>query len=339
MSLQETEISYPVILDKASVICGPSNSGKTVILKDMLYNLRKYVDQIIIFSQTDKQNKTFSKSMVPSPLIHDNLDSNLLDEIWKRQEAFSSTYNKIWEDTNVIDRLLDKINGGEIQRVRSAITEIVSKTKTEMAELSEEERKYKEIERNMIVNKIKAGCIEKNASYLNSCNLNEDEEFALKYYKLNPRLIILFDDCTELIAKYKNHHVINKLFYQGRHAKITTLMACHTDKVLLPEHKKQIFVTIFTEESSAFGYFDKKSTSLDPESTKKSKLMIKMAFTPSLKYQKLMYVRDERKFYKYTAKVHDDFKFGSQLIRSYCDEIKADAGTVSRTNRYASIFS
>lgn len=336
--MQETDLHYPVILDRASVICGASNTGKTIILKDMLYTLRPYVEQIIIISQTDKQNKTFSAAMVPSPLIHDSITSQLLDDIYERQEAHSATYNKIWENTEVIPHLIARISSSVASRAKSAIEEIKNKMRTEMGELSDEEKKYKQLECSTIINRIYVGLLDENKHQLERMNLDSDEEFALKYYKLNPRLIILFDDCTELIAKFKNHHVINKLFYQGRHSKITTLMACHTDKALLPEHKKNIFVTIFTDEQSAFCYFDKKSTALDPQSMAKSKAAIKTAFVPNLKYQKLMYIREERKFYKYTAKLHDNFKFGSPILNRFCEEIKAEEGSVSRTNRFANAF-
>lgn len=338
MSLQETDISYPIIIDQATVICGASRTGKTVILKDMLYNLKPYIDQIIIFSQTDKQNKTFSGGIVPSPLIHDALDGRLLDDIYSRQEALATTYNKIWEETDVIKRLMSRLNNSAAVRTKNAIDEITGKMKSMMSELSDVERDYKKVECSTIINRLCMNCIEENIETLNRASLDEDEIFALKYYKLNPRIVILFDDCTELINKFKNHHVMNKLFYQGRHAKITTLMACHTDKVLLPEHKKNIFVTIFTDESSAFGYFDKKSTSLDPESMKESKRMIKLAFVPQLKYQKLMYIREEKKFYKYTAKQREEFKFGSIALHSFCEKIKAESGTISRSNKFASAF-
>ena len=51
--------------------------------------------------------------------------------------------------------------------------------------------------------KIYKKVIEANQNYLERCNLNENEVFALKYHSMNPRIVLIFDDCTDQIKKFK----------------------------------------------------------------------------------------------------------------------------------------
>lgn len=334
MSLPEITLSYSMFIDKATLLMGESKTGKTVILTDILYQLKSHIEQIIIFSQTDKQTRAFSKGIVPSPLIHDTITDRILEDIYQRQLALSGVYNKIWSDSNVIPRLFAKID----PQKRKIAEEVISAIRNKLRDntLTEGERDQKEVEINEIINSIYRKYITQHV--FNPHDLNEDEQYALKYINLNPRLVILFDDCTELIKKFNNHHVMNKLFYQGRHAKITTLMACHTDKALNPEFKKNVFMTIFTDEGSANAYFMRGSTSMDKEASNKAKAALKLAFVPTQRHQKLLYSREEKKFYKFTATLRGDFEFCSPLVRKFTETVEAKGSTISKTNKYGYAF-
>jgi hypothetical protein len=131
---------------------------------------------------------------------------------------------------------------------------------------------------------------------------------------------------------------MQKMFYQGRHAKMTIIMALHTDKALSPELKKNAFVTIFNAEKSALAYFNRASNDFTKEEKIRNMEHCKIAFTPMLKYQKLIYVRPEDKFYKFTAAPHGSFKFGSSMFWKYCDEIQAKGTDISQSNKFMNDF-
>jgi hypothetical protein len=169
-------------------------------------------------------------------------------------------------------------------------------------------------------------------------NLNADEQFTLKFINFNPRLVLIFDDCTDLLKKAKSNSVIQKLFYQGRWSYITVIFACHTDKALDPELKKNAFVSIFTEASCAHAYFERKSNDLDRDAKDRARLAVKAAFTPMAKYQKLVYLRSEKKFYRYTATLRKPFRFGSPYIWKYCEQVEAAAGSLSAGNKFINDF-
>ena len=131
---------------------------------------------------------------------------------------------------------------------------------------------------------------------------------------------------------------MQKLFYQGRWAFITALIACHTDKALDAELKKNAFVSIYTEETCAHAYFERKSSDLDRDAKARAAAACKAAFSPILPYQKLAWIRDEKKFYKLTATPRENFRFGSPIIWEYCKQIQAEAGTISANNKFLQDF-
>jgi hypothetical protein len=168
--------------------------------------------------------------------------------------------------------------------------------------------------------------------------LTKDEAYTLKYFDLNPRLALIFDDCTDLISKFKKHPVIQKLFFQGRWAFITCLIACHTDVALEPGLKKNAFVTIFTEETSAHAYFERKTNDLTKEQKQRAANACKISFTSLSRFQKLAWLRDEGCFYIFTSRIHSNFAFGNQHFWEFCNKIKAEAGAIPINNKFIGDF-
>jgi ABC-type dipeptide/oligopeptide/nickel transport system ATPase subunit len=332
MSIPEKELSYPMFIDKLTCIYGKSGSGKTTIMIDMLYLLRKQVDQIIIFSQTDKQTKSFSREIVPIPLIYEDISSETLHRIYERQIAMATTYNQIWDD-GFVSALFGRLGLGKVAQI---IEEIKSKMNN-TDDLTESEMSCKKIQCEEYIQNIYRKYINENSEKLANMNLSEGETKALKYINFNPRLIILFDDCSALFNKVKKDTVINKLFFQGRHARITTILALHSDKLIDPEQKKSVFVSIFTDAFTANSYFDKASTGLDSANKNRAKCAVRVAFIQTLKNQKLLYISNEDQFYRMTATLRADFQFCAPIVRDFCDKIKADGG-ISRSNKFAFAF-
>jgi adenylylsulfate kinase-like enzyme len=180
--------------------------------------------------------------------------------------------------------------------------------------------------------------INENRSRLQKISLSKDEQFTLKYLNFNPRIALIFDDCTEQIKRNKSHPIIQKLFYQGRHSFVTTIIACHTDKALDAELKKNAFVSIYTEETCAHACFERKSSDLDKEARARATAACKASFTPLNKHIKLAWVREEKKFYKLCATRREDFQFGSPYIWEYCKQIQAEVGSISIDNRFMQDF-
>jgi hypothetical protein len=343
-TIQDLQLNYEIFLDKTTAIYGETRSGKSCVIIDILKQLNDHADQIIVFSPMDRTNETYSKNIVPLPCIHYKVTDEILINIWERQEVLGSVYTRANKE-ETINNLFNKIPN--IDHVKSTIKNINDKCRNYKKELEEGGMQESVVNSNYedmrlecekLIHKIKKQFINENMDIINTFKLSAEEKFSLKYINLNPRLVLIFDDCTDIMKKIKTHSVIQKLFYQGRWNFISTIIACHTDKALEPELKKNAFVQIFTEPTCAHAYFGRLSNDLDKEAKATANSASKQAFTPTAKYQKLAYVRENKKFYKFTADLNRDFKFGCDAMWNYCKKIEAREGAISCDNKFSKEF-
>ncbi len=343
-SLPEFDFNYKKFLDRSTILFGESGTGKSTIIDDMLFQIKPFVGQIVVFCPTDRNNKAYSGGRVPLPCIHDKITDEVLKDIWSRQSALTQVYKRA-NNPEILRKLFARIQNqtgltaieGAKRKQREYENEIKNEmdegaAKCAIAEMDKDTKKLIEL--------IYKHYINENRSKLLKMNLSKNEQYSIKYLNINPRLVIIFDDCSSQLNSLKKNKVIQDIFYQGRHVYITTFIAIQTDKVLDPELKKNAFVSIFTEESCASAYFERKSNDLDKEAKNRARNACKMAFSPlpTLKHQKLAWVRDEKRFYKLIATKHDDFRFGNPIIWNYCEQIQADLGEVSSDNKFMQDF-
>ena len=343
MSLPEFDMGYMRFLDRTTILYGESGTGKSCVITDVLHTLKPHIEQIVVVSPTDRQNHTYDRGIVPLPCIHYTMLPKLLDDIWERQNALAAVYTRV----NRIEIIKSLFNELKLSQATSVISEINRKLESYKEEVYAEEldevsTKSKidnlETEYNRLILLIYKHSINEHKNKLRDQVLTENEKYTLKYLNLNPRLVVIFDDCTDLIKKNRSHPVMQKLFYQGRWAFITALIACHNDKALDSELRKNAFINVFTSEKSARSYFKRGSNDFDKDEFKQAQAAIKCAFSPLLKYQKLIWVRMENKFYKATANIHENFRFGSPVIWEYCRKIQAEAGSVATDNKFMQDF-
>lgn len=345
-TVPDLEISHEKFIDKTSIIYGESGTGKSVIIVDILHALRPFVEQIVVISPTDRQNHTYDKGIVPLLFIHYTITTKLLEDLWKRQEALAAVFtrsnnkktleslfgkipaNARSEADDVIEGIKRKLRDSESEINKSTTDDSVAKSK--IGEMKEECDK--------LIVKIYKHSITKNGAQLARLKLSDDEQYSLKYHGMNPRLVVIFDDATDLIKKYKTHPVMQKIFYQGRHSMITALIACHTDKALDSELKKNAAVSIFTEFSCASSYFTRTAMSFDRETQTKAIAAAKIAFSPTTPHQKLAWVRHEKKYYKFCAERRNGFGFCSAIVREYARLAACESGKVSADNQFMSDF-
>jgi hypothetical protein len=152
-----------------------------------------------------------------------------------------------------------------------------------------------------------------------------------------PRLLIIFDDCTEQLKANRNNEIMQRLFYKARHLFITTIIACHTDKTFDPELKKQVFVTMFTAPECFSTYIDRKSSGLDKHQCAYAHTVKASVFSPLTPNQKLVWDRNKKQYYRYTAE-NVRVKFCSDVIRAYADKIKRNEEDNLANNKFADRF-
>jgi hypothetical protein len=343
MSVPELTLTHKHCLDRTTIILGETGTGKSSVIVDILHQLQPHADQIIVISPTDRQNHTYDRGIVPLPCIHYAIRAELLEDIWERQSALVAAYTKARRES-VVESLFRRIPNNELAR------KVISQIDARLREYANgggdggsdavSPAKLEEMRADCQRLRMTIWCeyIAKNESVLQKMSLTIDEKYTLRYINLNPRLVLIFDDCTEQINKYKKNPVIQKLFYQGRHSYISMILASHTDKSLDPELKKNAFITVFTGEATALAYFNRPSNDLDKESYARAVAACRAVYTPLAPHQKLVWLRAEKRFCRFTATLWPVFRFGNAVLWDYCDRIKSDGSTLAAGNKFIGDF-
>lgn len=340
----DIKITSDLILDRSAVIYGPSGTGKSKIIVDIMAVLNPHIDQIIIICPTDAQNGTYSKNdMVPTPLIHYKLDDKLLETIWARQEMLAAVYVRANEYTH-LNSLFNRLNLANVKSVleKAQITKAakIAEAQEQYTDPSRARKVIEDIENeyNKFFILVYKRYISANKDKLSKMSLSPDEAFTLRYLDFNPRLLLIFDDCTADFKKLKSQKskaIMGKLFFQNRWAFTTVIIACHGDKNLESDLRTNAFLSMWTNEGAANVFFNHDTNGFTKETAKMVSRWAPQVFKG---FQKLVYVRDHDKFYKYTADVHSGFKFGSAAVRSYCKKIKSEGLTMDSNNEFYQYF-
>lgn len=339
-NVETIELNYKLFLDKSVILYGESGTGKSTVVLDILYHLNKHVDQIIVFSPTDRQNNTYGGGIIPPPLIHYTFTPEIIETIWQRQAAMVETYKQA-NKGEALQSLLRRTGEAKfisaVEDAKNNYRNYISKLDPDDPETEDKIKTMTQL-RDDLITLICKTAIRNKQDKLKAMDLTEDERKVITYINMNPRLIIIFDDCTDLLKKYAKSDIMMKLFYQGRWNHITIMIACHTDKAIEAEIKKNAFVSIFTGPSSARAYFTRASTNMDPEVKKTALNVIRDVFNGPVKHQKVLYIREREKFYKFVATKRPTFKFGSPLIWEYCNKIISTGTTMSSDNPFSHLF-
>lgn len=334
MALSKIEFEAVHLLDVVSLMLGESKTGKSWIINDALFKLKPFIGQGIVFSPTNDQNKLYD-GVFPRPSIFRAPTEELLETIFKRQDARAAVYRKA-NNPDSLKKLFLRIKDPKY----AAVIKSLSKNKIRLlGEVKQDDPqrtdKIKAINDKCISFMIafyRAGISKHLIKLSKMKNLDEDEQFTIKHINFNPRIVLVFDDCTPEVKKLAKTDIMQKLFYQGRHSFITALIAIHTDKALPPEAKKNAFNLIFTAREALYAYLRLKSNDV----TKQEEIRAQAACAEAMSepHQKLIWIREDKKFYKYKAPKHDKFRFGDDEFWEYCDKIENDPNALDETNEF-----
>lgn len=341
-------------LDKTSVLYGGSGSGKSTIIFNILHELRNDIKQIIVIAPTDRTNGAYSGTsttpgVVPKPLVHHTLSEELLIKIWERQEMLTSIYKQV-NDPVLLESIYMKLGLGSVNKILSradvAKADKIIQISDQYVDKTIVAKKVKEIEDqyNEFKILIYKRYISANIDTLIKMGVGADgksrEALVLKYININPRMVIIFDDCS---AEFKNlktkegKTILEKMFFQGRWAMLTILIAVHDDKMLDSELRKNAFISIFTNSQSAIAYLTRPINGFPRSVANK---VISTFNDVYIGHQKLAYVRSQEKFYRLTATPCSGFVFGAPIISEYCSMIQSTGGNnVGKSNDFYDYFS
>lgn len=312
-----------ILLNKSIALYGASHSGKSIIMKNMIYTLRNIVPNIIVIAPP--ASAEFYAPFVPKQLIHNMVSEELLKDIFERQKMITSLYKtvndydnlfKIFNKISTIEQMqmlknLDETYRTLIDRIDNKISDkIKRKQKTDKLYLKHSKGKLKYIKR--ILNK-----------YGNVSELDQTDQKIIKYLNVNPNILVVCDDCA-YDKDWKKMTTIRELMMNGRHANITFIVSIQYDKLFPPELRSNVRINIFTKHDSVVHFL--KNDSFTPDE-KKITLGISAALfkqnNEGNNFKKFVFMSEEADQLRYYLAdyVMEDFMFGSKQLIKMCDSI------------------
>ncbi len=316
-------------VNASTVIYGPSNSGKTRIITEIMFLCKDIIPNfLIICNQNSQQNYT---GKVPSLCIKNDLTKENLIAIWERQADLKKCCNvadnlqnlaKLYHRCRSIltDTRLNTFEREYNQHVAKIKNDSSLNVESQQSQLKKLKEFYEEGVRKMYKQQIA-----RNIGILYNIfdDLTIEEKVCLTYYDTNPKLMLIFDDVTEMFKKWmgyfkKEANPFHSIFFQGRHNDISIVIAAHDNKFILPELRKNARNTFFTSMAPL-------NVSLRDSSSHERKQIQVLASavfdveneekTGIKKFQKFCYIREDTRPHRYTvASAYGDFRVGcSQL--------------------------
>lgn len=341
------------LINKGIILYGPTESGKSFIIRDFMYIMKSKFPLVFAFVPTNMEKHDYD-TIIPKPLVFEEVLLKQIKEIYIRQRTATEIYNNA-NNLNTLDGLFNRIADIRSKQMikkllllkEKAIKEAELKTETQV----EKKNKIEEIEnifKEKIISFYKQIINSNYKKLIRMEDLNNEEKFALAYRNLNPHILIIFDDAlTEIMkllreCKKEEDEVIKNFFFKGRHDKISHWYAFQDDVGLDSAIRKNAHINIFTTKQVATSYFKRQSNGFTRDEIKLAESVIEAVFSPNApSFSKLVYSRaDKNRFFYIVAEEHSDseVQMCSGLVKQYCDKITTKNNGFDVSNPYFSKF-
>ena len=323
--------SIDYFLNRSVILYGSSNSGKSTIIKDILYMLKDHIPNICVICPTNSLNKSYD-DIVPKQLIHSEVSENLIKDILKRQDISVKMYNMAnnFDKLKSIYKGLFKKNESKLSKINNTYTSIKNKLENNNnIHFSEKKINLNELE-NMHKKRLLKFYqteITNNLKYINKCNIDDSDKLIMKHININPNFLLIIDDAAVSASVWCRYREIKELFFNGRHHRITFMIAFQDDKLLESSLRKNAFINIFTTEKVCNSFFERSTNGFTRAEKKRMSEISETVFNDkklgTKNYKKIVYLKDSLPTsYYMIADCVDDFMFGSDYLIEYCDKIK-----------------
>jgi GTP-binding protein EngB required for normal cell division len=316
-------------LDKVTLVYGSTNSGKSTIIEEIMYLCKDHIPNYLVIAPST--STAAYKKKLPLRCIKEDFTKKLLLTIWKRQSAFTQLYN-ISNDITILESLFKKIPSRETSIIVSAMMQSAEKhralvNKNDTLNFAQKKTQITAIDAHLN-KKLKImykKTIDRFRSNLEMMDLTDKEAVALEYLNINPRLMLIIDDRSEQfkgwmkLFKKGETNPIESIFYRGRHNYITAIIACHDDKLLDTELRKNARIAIYADSAALTCSLNKTQSGFSPQ---EKKIMFKIGnkvFDDSGSvphHQKFVFIRNSPTPYRYTiADLYPEFQLGCGPMR------------------------
>lgn len=333
--IPKMESKVDSFVDRTTLLIGGSNSGKTKLVEHILNILKDQIPAAFIVAPSDGVTQSYHDKL-PSRCIKEDLDKNFLIHLWKRQKNLTEIY-KLANNLDILISIFRKINNQNALKVETHINRSVDSMlkKVSLQTMDYNQRQSQEKALNDSKKKFLIALYKQTIRLaklnIHKYKLTETELLAVEYLDINPRILLVLDDCTEKfkgwMKLFKNEeNIFEGIFYRGRHYHITLIFALHDDTYVVPELRKNARNIIYTTSQSAQYSLNKSSNGYTKEEMKQSREVINKVFTEPIEgiqtHKKLCYVRDAFHPFQYIiADSYVSFELACNPLKQLCKKL------------------
>jgi energy-coupling factor transporter ATP-binding protein EcfA2 len=338
-------------LNRLTILYGPSGSGKSSLITHIINTIKDDVPVAVVCCPTNAMNGDYN-GVFPESVIHDDMSKELLTNIFERQQSMIHMYSKVRDIDSLRSIFVKTASMDELDRVRKLDKILRDGTNLAMNQFSKEDAEV-EIQEltDTYTRKVRRTMRESIKSNLNALSsrsdLTDDQRLIITNFKINPNMLLIIDDCAASIKEWRDLTETKKLFFQGRHYKITVLLTMQNEIIIPPPLRQNAHISIFATEKIANTFFNKASSGATNEDKKKISSISAAVFAPSdnpnrPNYKKLVVFGSIIKTsYRYQFMIANPrkYKFGSEPFWQLCTQAKKDSdGSGASSSKFNRMF-
>lgn len=331
------KLSPMYLVDKSIIVVGGTGTGKTTIAMDILYQYKDVIPNVVVITPQTTAEK-FYEGLVPSKCIKHDLTKEMLQLMWQRQEDIAMMYNTANRMENLKSLFecspcptCQRLIFATIKRAQETIESIQASKHLNFVEKNVQIRTIQDLRNAKLIEYYKLG-ITRQRDKLATFALTDLQRITLNAYDINPRFLLIVDDCTEKIDKWmklfkkEDENIFESIAFRGRHIYFTLLFMAHDDKFFTPDLRKGALITIYTSSQSlitAVGRQASGYSSNDKKLVQKISPHIYLTDDPRKKsWNKVCYLREDNSPFRYMlADYHEPFSLGSRMLYELSERI------------------
>lgn len=334
--------------NRLTCIYGGSGTGKSALTQHILNSLKDIIPLVIVACPTASMNGDYN-NIVPDQCIYDDMTKPLIQKIFQRQQNVVTMYQMVHDHkelSSLFYKVADELLRAKVAHLSDIYKRGCNEIKSKMSEDDIEstiDNLTSKYHKKLV--KIMRNCINDNLVRLNQLPLTEIQQSMIANFNLNPSLLLIVDDCMASVKEWGALEETKKLFYQGRHYHISSIILVQAVTLLPTQFRINAHINIFTTESVTNSYINKAAAGISVEERKNTSKIAAIIFAGSNdkskpNYRKLVIfgaiIKSEHKI-QYIIGSPRKKRFGSAALWAMCQELQHNSST-SLNNSFNKMF-
>lgn len=337
--IEDMNINAAKLLSLWTIMYGQTKSGKTTMMLHICHVLRDYIDVAFVITKSDHSNGAYSNPwkqgvpLVQKPFIMTDISEAWFSQFVTRQEERTKLYNKV-NDSAILDSIMRKMGLhrqlADIKSIDTGKAKIVAALRSQYEENELADKLLTlDIEFDKLRRESYKEHIKRNIKMVPRLRLTDDESLAIHYIDMNPRALLIFDDCSDLVKILTATERFRDVATRLRHINITLIIAIHAFVFIDQKIRDQAHNVFLLQDRMFNMYYSRQENKpADKESRLFNNYVYANTFVRDKPYQKLWLIPNEMRVGRVTANlIKTPFTMGSQYIQLYANKIsKTDKG-------------